>query len=82
MGANIYEVRANAVELGGGACGKKPESLTLHSKLILIDERYLFVGLLNLDPRSLEINAEMGLLIDSPEMAEQFMADVTRGLNN
>jgi putative cardiolipin synthase len=29
----------------------------------------LFVGSLNLDPRSIEINAEMGLLIDSPEFA-------------
>jgi putative cardiolipin synthase len=29
----------------------------------------LFVGSLNLDPRSIDINAEMGLLIDSKEMA-------------
>lgn len=80
MGANIYEVRANAVELAGVGSGTKPENLTLHTKLILIDERYLFVGSLNLDPRSIEINAEMGLLIDSPEMAKQFMVDVNRAL--
>ena len=79
MGANIYEVRANAVEFAEGS-GTKPENLTLHTKLIVIDERYMFVGSLNLDPRSIEINAEMGLLIDSPEMAKQFMAEVTRGL--
>ncbi len=44
-----------------------PDSLTLHTKVFLFDRRYLFVGSLNLDPRSIEINAEMGLLIDSPE---------------
>jgi putative cardiolipin synthase len=38
--------------------------------VFLFDRRYLFVGSLNLDPRSFEINAEMGILIDSPEFAE------------
>ncbi|MGB5426251.1 MAG: phospholipase D-like domain-containing protein [Gammaproteobacteria bacterium] len=33
-----------------------------------MDRRYRFVGSLNLDPRSIEINAEMGLLIDSQDM--------------
>jgi putative cardiolipin synthase len=28
----------------------------------------VFVGSLNLDPRSIDINTEMGLLIDSPEL--------------
>ena len=65
-GVELYEVRANAgKEMQGG---EGPGVLTLHTKLILIDRRYLFVGSLNLDPRSLEINAEMGLLIDSEEL--------------
>ena len=81
MGALIYEARANAVRSAEGGSGTSPESLTLHTKLMLIDERYLFVGSLNLDPRSIRINAEMGLVIDSPEMAQQLMADVSRGLD-
>jgi len=68
-GAELYEVRADAGhELSNGV--DHPESFTLHTKVFLFDRRYLFVGSLNLDPRSLEINAEMGLLIDSPEFAE------------
>ena len=66
--AELYEVRANA--------GRKlsnrdndPDSLTLHTKIFLFDRRYLFVGSLNLDPRSVEINTEMGLLIDSTEFS-------------
>ena len=42
----------------------------LHAKFIVIDRRTVFVGSLNLDPRSIYINTEMGLLIDSPDLAE------------
>jgi putative cardiolipin synthase len=52
---------------------KGPEVLTLHTKAFLIDRRYLFVGSLNLDPRSIKINAEMGLLIDCEPMVRPFM---------
>ena len=42
---------------------------TLHTKGIIIDRRYSFVGSLNLDPRSIDINTEMGVMIDSKELA-------------
>ena len=45
-----------------------PEILTLHTKVVFIDQRKMFVGSLNLDPRSIELNSEMGVVIDSPEM--------------
>ena len=71
-GAELYEARANAArELEGD--DKGPEVLTLHTKAFLIDRRYLFVGSLNLDPRSIEINAEMGLLIDSEPMVKALL---------
>ena len=41
----------------------------LHAKYIVIDRRYTFAGSLNLDPRSIYINTEMGLIIDSPTLA-------------
>jgi putative cardiolipin synthase len=66
-GAELYEARANAArEIQGTDDG--PDTLTLHTKAFLIDRRYLFAGSLNLDPRSIRINAEMGLLVDSAEM--------------
>lgn len=72
-GAELYEVRANAGrELSSR--DDDPVALTLHTKVFLFDRRYLFVGSLNLDPRSIEINAEMGLLIDSAEFSNG-MAD-------
>lgn len=80
MGAALFEVRADAVEPAGPDDPGRPDSLTLHTKLMLFDQRYLFVGSLNLDPRSIEINAEMGLLIDSPDMGRQFMEQASIGL--
>jgi putative cardiolipin synthase len=81
-GAELYEARADAAR-GNSSSETGPDALTLHTKLYLIDRRYLFVGSLNLDPRSIVINAEMGLLIDSPEMAgaiaeriEQRLSDI------
>ncbi|MCK5196019.1 MAG: hypothetical protein KAQ71_19555, partial [Desulfobulbaceae bacterium] len=66
-GAELYEARANAArELPGSEDG--PDVLTLHTKAIYIDRRQVFIGSLNLDPRSIKINAEMGLLIDSEAM--------------
>lgn len=78
-GVELYEVRANAArELQPD--GEDPEILTLHTKAFIIDRRYLFVGSLNLDPRSIEINAEMGLLIDSANLVEDLIEDVDRRL--
>jgi len=78
-GAELYEVRANAGrELGGS--DDHPDLITLHTKVFLFDRRYMFVGSLNLDPRSVEINAEMGILIDSPEFAGGMAEAVTEKL--
>jgi putative cardiolipin synthase len=70
-GVELYEMRANAArELSGDE--NAPDRLTLHTKAILIDQRYMFVGSLNLDPRSIDINAEMGLVIDSEPMVRLY----------
>ena len=78
-GAELYEVRANAGrELSNR--DDDPDSVTLHTKVLLIDRRYLFVGSLNLDPRSIKINAEMGILIDSPEFTDGMAVAVEQKL--
>ncbi len=77
-GVELYEVRANAGREFSGEQG--PENVTLHTKLIVIDRRFVFVGSLNLDPRSISINAEMGLLIDSPELATRISEGVQANL--
>lgn len=46
---------------------------SLHAKMFVFDRQRLFVGSMNLDPRSIDINTEIGLLIDSPELASSLL---------
>ncbi|MGC7590884.1 phospholipase D family protein [Bisgaard Taxon 46] len=48
---------------------KGSSGASLHAKTFSVDNRYLFVGSFNMDPRSAMLNTEMGLVIDSPELA-------------
>lgn len=54
----------------------------LHAKTVVIDGRIAIVGSANLDPRSLELNAEVELVAHSPAVAarltDAFADDVTR----
>ncbi len=70
-GATIFEFRRDAAPADPADTPPvEAKVLGLHSKFIVIDRRTVFVGSLNLDPRSIYINTEMGLLIDSAELAE------------
>ena len=76
-GVELYEVRADAVTPGAG---HEAQSLTLHTKGLIVDRRQVFIGSLNLDPRSIDINSEMGLLIQSAEMGERLADNVDQRL--
>ena len=41
----------------------------LHAKAFTVDRQRLFVGSFNFDPRSLRLNTELGLIINSPVLA-------------
>jgi putative cardiolipin synthase len=65
-GADLHEVRALAKDRSKYMLSPVDDKeLGLHAKAILIDEDKSFVGSANLDPRSLQLNTEMGLLIHS-----------------
>ena len=44
---------------------------SLHAKALVIDEKIVFIGSLNMDVRSYRINSELGLVIRSTEIARQ-----------
>ena len=52
----------------------------LHSKTAVVDRRYVFVGSMNLDPRSANINTEMGAFVESPELAEDLARVIERNM--
>ncbi|MFV0492186.1 MAG: phospholipase D-like domain-containing protein [Pseudorhodobacter sp.] len=47
---------------------------SLHAKTFAVDNARIFIGSFNFDPRSAQLNCEMGFLIDSPGMASQMTA--------
>jgi putative cardiolipin synthase len=82
-GVELWEARANASVITVESDDTTLTApLTLHTKGILVDRRQVFVGSLNLDPRSIDINTEMGLLIESEplvsEMTDRVMVHIPR----
>ncbi len=78
---DLWEIRANAARTitdDGKEIG--PEKLTMHTKGVFIDRRMLFVGSLNFDPRSIDINTEMGVLIESKPMVAKMSSSVSDAL--
>jgi putative cardiolipin synthase len=70
-GAELYEIRA-VTELDETEWGHTPERVTLHSKATFVDRDTVFVGSLNFDPRSIFLNTEMGIFIESEELGRPF----------
>jgi putative cardiolipin synthase len=73
-GVEIYEVRSllgNASGSGQTTNISRYGNYSLHAKLFVFDRQRLFIGSMNFDQRSMHLNTEIGLIIDSPELAQQ-----------
>jgi putative cardiolipin synthase len=70
-GAEIYEIKVDAPP-AFASDDDEEDRVTLHTKAIIIDGQQLFIGSLNFDPRSIEINTEVGLFIHSREAAGDY----------
>ncbi|MBY6004737.1 phospholipase D family protein [Salipiger bermudensis] len=68
-GVDLWELRADSARADRLRLGLEETQSSLHTKAFVVDRRYLFVGSFNWDPRSVFINTEMGILIDSPPLA-------------
>ncbi len=68
-GVKIYEVRADATVRGSEIVSAPDARATLHTKAFIVDRREFFIGSFNFDPRSANINTELGVIIRSPELA-------------
>ena len=72
-GADLYELSPERTTAGKrfGTFGKSLGRL--HSKTAAIDRQKIFVGSMNLDPRSATQNTEMGIVVDSPQLAREML---------
>jgi putative cardiolipin synthase len=82
-GVTLYELRRSSPN---AAPSKSPGRLgssgpSLHAKAFSVDNSRVFVGSFNFDPRSSTLNTEMGFVIDSPALAQQFEAALRRRMD-
>ncbi len=69
-GVELYELRPWYVST------QSDRTLTLHSKVATVDRSRTFVGSFNLDPRSLYLNTEMGIAVESNELANNMATSI------
>ena len=69
-GVKLYEIRPDRRVSGTRRGGVGMSRSSLHAKSFVVDRHKLFVGSFNWDPRSVGINTEMGVLLDSASLAE------------
>jgi len=88
QGVDLYEVRpvlGAPVARGARLRSLSSGQYALHAKVFVFDRQRVFVGSMNLDQRSLHLNTEIGLIIESPELARQIalrFADITQPANS
>ena len=68
-GVRIYEVRPDADVAGTEFIDSSGGRATLHTKAFIVDDKEVFIGSFNFDPRSANINTELGVIIRDPELA-------------
>jgi putative cardiolipin synthase len=70
-GMELYELRPDTnIERRWSVLSLKSRA-AMHNKFIVFDRKSVFIGSFNLDPRSSTLNTEIGVMIDSPEIASQ-----------
>ena len=80
-GVELYELRADAAAL---ALYVTPpvasRALGLHTKAVVVDGQRVFIGSPNVDPRSMALNTEIGVVAASDELARRVSALITRDM--
>jgi putative cardiolipin synthase len=78
-GVELYELRDDAQARDEWRLlPNSAERLAIHAKAIVVDRRTVFIGSFNLDQRSIDLNTEMGVVVESPELARQVAGLVER----
>jgi putative cardiolipin synthase len=81
-GVELYEFRSDP-EIQPGIVDTAPVEAKFagyHVKTLVVDRETVYVGSLNLDPRSIRLNTEMGMIVTSPELANEVAALIERDM--
>jgi len=84
-GIELYEykphpqIQTDLVERYPELADKNP-IFAIHAKSMVIDDDQMFIGTFNLDPRSANLNTEVGVLIESRELAQELTQSIERDI--
>jgi putative cardiolipin synthase len=83
-GVVLYELKPDAEQPAKKE--KKPKTYgssraSLHAKSFVFDRHAVFIGSLNLDPRSIQLNTEIGVVCESAPLAEEIAGALDRNLD-
>ncbi|HSQ71873.1 MAG TPA: phospholipase D family protein, partial [Rubrivivax sp.] len=83
-GVRLYELRPEAIEYGRSKRSNRQiggSRASLHAKTFVFDRRAVFIGSLNLDPRSVQLNTEIGVVCENEAMAGAMANALESGLD-
>jgi putative cardiolipin synthase len=80
-GLELYELRpdANAVKSNWSVLAGRSKA-SLHTKAFVVDRELVAIGSFNVDPRSIALNTEIVILVESPALAAQVLAYMEEGI--
>jgi len=84
-GIELYEykahpqIKADLIERYPKLAEKNP-IFAIHAKSMVIDGKQIYIGTFNLDPRSANLNTEVGALIESETLAQQLTQSIERDI--
>lgn len=80
-GAELYELRADAASKDFyGTAPVSPERLGLHAKALVVDGRAAYIGSMNIDPRSINVNTELGVIAEGTGLAGKLYGLISRDM--
>ncbi|MEN8729475.1 MAG: phospholipase D family protein [Desulfuromonadales bacterium] len=80
-GLELYELRpdASSVKRNWSLLAGRSKA-SLHTKVFVVDRELVVIGSFNVDPRSIALNTEIVILVESPELAAQVLEYMDEGV--
>jgi putative cardiolipin synthase len=80
-GVRMHELKPSEGDVGPFGFLVGGSRAGIHTKAVVFDRERVFVGTFNLDPRSAELNTEIGVLVDSPALAGEVADFILEGMH-
>ncbi|HYX33974.1 MAG TPA: phospholipase D-like domain-containing protein [Oligoflexus sp.] len=81
LNVELYEFRNATPRIETDGVGRGSSQTSLHAKTVAIDGTRIFIGSFNFDPRSADLNTELGFVIDSPNLAQEIQSVFDRRID-